>query len=141
MEKEIKKISENFDDYSENAIIGLIKRLTEIGEKYNEAAVISAFDKFENYSTLNYVCDAKLAEFPFKTWTKSQLISWLEENELETSEAGVFNTGALLISMQYEADTHKNVVEEAEEPVMMAYKLAIGALQKAGYVDSILRHV
>ena len=140
MEKEIKRISENFSDYSESAIVGLIERLTEIAEKHNEAAVISAFDKFENHNTLNYVCDAKLAEFPLKKWTKSQIVNWLEENELESHKDGVFNFGALAVAMNYEADTHKNVVDEADEPPLMAYKLAIGALQKAGYVDSILRH-
>ena len=71
---------------------------------------------------------------------KSQIVNWLEENELESHKDGVFNFGALAVAMNYEADTHKNVVDEADEPPLMAYKLAIGALQKAGYVDSILRH-
>ena len=138
MKEEIKTISENFSNFPKYAIVGLITRLTDIAEKYDRPGASSAFEKFLNFDTLNFLCDSKLEKIPLGKWAKPQIISWLEQNELKSSEHSVFNQNALLLAMNYEADTHKNVVDKADDQPRMAYDLAVGALQKAGYIDSIL---
>ena len=138
MKEEINLISENYNHYPKYAVVGLITRLTDIAEKYDKPSVSSAYEKFLNFDTLNFLCDSKFEKVSLGRWSKSYILNWLEQNELDSSEEGVFNTNALVVSINYESDTHKNVVDRADDPLRMAFDLAIGALQKAGYIDSIL---
>ena len=120
-------------------LICLVEKLGEVACAYNPNLTKGLFEDFFNFDTLNYVSDERMSEIKLEKWDKMTILKWLDENDLESSKEGVFNTNALCVALNYEFSTHKNYLNtlQPEDVPMAAYLLALGALEKENYIANM----